>query len=896
MRISDRIAHFVVHRRGTLWIALLALAVVSAGLIFWRAKLNSDVLDMLPESFESVNIYKLNDREFSASRELMFGLIAPDDEVDVDGFAEHFANLLRQEPWVVRVMVNSPFPKPGDFSDPRALAEFRAVTLPLIFNQDEKDFAQLRASLQPDAIRARLDELHAKFKASSFGMAEVQLRMDPLGVVFPALKSLGMKAPEEDPRFGVIFVHCKQDDLNEPACNEIMRKVEDFKVRALAAWPVAKRGAAPKVVCTGRTAYVAEMAGKLKSDIISTLLGSIALVGLTFYAGFRQWKPLRAIVDSLLLSCALAVACGAALFGSLNMITIGLCSILVGLGVDLAMVLYALYLHERDHGNGHEQAIAAALRTHGRGIWFGVMTTAAAFLCLLGSGSPGYRQLGVLIACGIMIAGVVMMTFLWLFLTIKLPHWLYRGIVWVASAAALVGAYFVVRTIGSWNAYVWQNVAAGLGAAVLAVVLVIVLQIWTARLPALIFGHPWRILTPSLLVLLALSAFALLPVGKLDFDIDPRSLEPRPSDAGDAMREIMARLNPNGLDSVMAVIQTSDAESFAAAWQKADAAWRKLTPEGAPPGATPLFTSTKIPAALATSPSRIKANAASLANLDLAKTKAAFDEALDANDFPLQEFAGARGLLDALSDAAAGRVNVIAWQQNLPETSAWWFFIDGLLSRDRPLGRAMLTPVHPLETPQDVEMVRKAMALPGVNVGLSGWGFTLSELKPWSEKKMVQLTLLMIALNIIILTVMLRAWKPVAIIMTGLAFSSAGLFVTLKATGITLNLFNILAFPLVLGVGVDYSIYATLAVLSEDPHRELKALMKPLLLSGLTTVIGFITLAWSYNPALRGLGFVCGIGVGWCMITTFIFVLPTSALLVRKKQSVIPLAEPAGAK
>jgi uncharacterized protein len=93
----------------------------------------------------------------------------------------------------------------------------------------------------------------------------------------------------------------------------------------------------------------------------------------------------------------------------------------------------------------------------------------------------------------------------------------------------------------------------------------------------------------------------------------------------------------------------------------------------------------------------------------------------------------------------------------------------------------------------------------------------------------------------------------------------------------------VIAFPLVLGVGVDYSIYAALAALSPDPRRELTALMKPLLLSGLTTVIGFITLAWAYNPALGGLGLLCGIGVGWCMITTFIFVLPASAIFARRR-------------
>ena len=86
-----------------------------------------------------------------------------------------------------------------------------------------------------------------------------------------------------------------------------------------------------------------------------------------------------------------------------------------------------------------------------------------------------------------------------------------------------------------------------------------------------------------------------------------------------------------------------------------------------------------------------------------------------------------------------------------------------------------------------------------------------------------------------------------------------------------------------LGVGVDYGIYIALALRSADPPRELHALMKPVLLSGLTTVVGFGSLAWAQNPALRGLGLLCGIGVGWCLVATFLFVLPACALAVRKK-------------
>ena len=44
-------------------------------------------------------------------------------------------------------------------------------------------------------------------------------------------------------------------------------------------------------------------------------------------------------------------------------------------------------------------------------------------------------------------------------------------------------------------------------------------------------------------------------------------------------------------------------------------------------------------------------------------------------------------------------------------------------------------------------------------------------------------------------------------------------------------------------------------------QREMTTVFKPVLLSGLTTIAGFGSLATAENPALRGLGTVCALGV-----------------------------------
>jgi predicted RND superfamily exporter protein len=91
-------------------------------------------------------------------------------------------------------------------------------------------------------------------------------------------------------------------------------------------------------------------------------------------------------------------------------------------------------------------------------------------------------------------------------------------------------------------------------------------------------------------------------------------------------------------------------------------------------------------------------------------------------------------------------------------------------------------------------------------------------------------------------------------------------------------MFNVLAFPLVLGVGVDYGIYIVVAMRQEgDRQTNLATVVKPVLLSGLTTTCGFASLAFAANPALRSLGSVCSIGVAWCALATLCFILPAYA-------------------
>ena len=92
------------------------------------------------------------------------------------------------------------------------------------------------------------------------------------------------------------------------------------------------------------------------------------------------------------------------------MVTVGFCAILIGLGVDFAILIFGRYQQARDEGVDHTRAMSESIANLGRAIFFGALTTAVGFLALLLAGSAGFTQLGVLIAIGISLAGLFMTT------------------------------------------------------------------------------------------------------------------------------------------------------------------------------------------------------------------------------------------------------------------------------------------------------------------------------------------------------------------------------------------------------------------------------------------------------------------------------------------------------
>ncbi|HYV36722.1 MAG TPA: MMPL family transporter, partial [Gemmataceae bacterium] len=136
-----------------------------------------------------------------------------------------------------------------------------------------------------------------------------------------------------------------------------------------------------------------------------------------------------------------------------------------------------------------------------------------------------------------------------------------------------------------------------------------------------------------------------------------------------------------------------------------------------------------------------------------------------------------------------------------------------------------------------------------------------------------------------IVIVLLFDFRKVGRMLIALAPLALGLLLALGIlglSGVPLNPANIIALPLVLGVGVDNGVHLLHDYLIR--RREgLRSVSYPIargvLVKGLTTMIGFGTLMISSQRGLAGLGLCLTLGVGCCLLASLVF-LPAVLMLM----------------
>ncbi len=827
MRISDFIAQSITHRRALVWSGVTMLTAVCIAILVTSLRLDSEVFNVLPGRFPSVQGLKIYDHDFEQTRQLTFALVCQPNDVDkLDDFAPVFAERLRQQPWCERVLSGSPM------ATPEGIRDLQSMAVPLLLNLEPKVFDETMSILQPDKIRDRLHRLRQQIEAGS-PRPQFELSFDPLGLIAPALKPFAestiieqeqpLTSPDRTMR--IFLAVTNQTSLSAFECQRLMRQVNAFRQTAGQGWT----GSSLQILVTGRPAFVSEISLSMRYDVVATLLGSIVLVGAIFFAGFRRWLPLVGMAFCLLVSCLIALTFGQLFFGRLSMVSVGFCAILVGLGVDFAILTVGRYDQARTDGEPHQQAIATSVAKLGRAVFFGALTTAVGFLALVLSGAMSFSQLGVLIAIGIFVAGLLMCSILFLF---------------VRERQARVHHDWLFKIVGNYVR-------------------------WIVRKPA-----PMLILSAALLLLLTVIGFS--PVPPLHFQASTRSLQPKNIRASRALEEIMHKM-PVRWEPILAIVRAVNPQELHDYWQKISARLRELQAAGK-------IKSFSTPAALCASPNWMRANRERLKAVNFQATRETLDQTLDAEGFSRDSFAPAFTLLDDLQHFADSNVPLPDWRTQLPASSSWWFLVDRYFARDPLLTTGFVMTNQPVTTHAQSQELGNDLTVPGVPMIISGWSYALADLQPWSHHQLLIISALMAIFDVSLLALLYRDLRLWLIQVITLAFGIGAMIASMKLLNIDLNLLNVLSFRLVLAIGVDYGIYVVLVwQKAREIEHDVAGVVKPVLLAGLTAVSGFGSLALARNPALTGLGIACAIGIFWSLVATIFFTLPAMAAAEPKR-------------
>ena len=192
MSLSQSIARLVTQRRALVWTAVGLLSAACIWILVTRIRLDSEVLNLLPSGFESVEGLKVYNRDFAQTRELTFALVCQPEDVDkLEEFAPVFAERLRKQPWCTRVLAGSPM------ETPEGVRDLHGIAVPLLLNLEPQAFDETVRLLDPAKIQERLHRLHHEIEAGS-PRPEFELSFDPLGLVAPALKPFSSNASIEE--------------------------------------------------------------------------------------------------------------------------------------------------------------------------------------------------------------------------------------------------------------------------------------------------------------------------------------------------------------------------------------------------------------------------------------------------------------------------------------------------------------------------------------------------------------------------------------------------------------------------------------------------------------------------------------------------------------------------
>ncbi len=200
--------------------------------------------------------------------------------------------------------------------------------------------------------------------------------------------------------------------------NEIMPAEQALTAARQVANRIMQDNPSVRIRMTGETALEHEELESVGEGSIIAGIVSLFLVCLSLWVGLRSFKLLFATFIVLILGLILTAGFAAISIGHLNLISIAFAVLYIGLGVDFAIHICLHYRECRAQGMENRQAINDSIHTVGFSLFLCAITTSMGFLAFIPTDYSGVSELGIIAAGGMIIGLTISLTVLPALLTV----------------------------------------------------------------------------------------------------------------------------------------------------------------------------------------------------------------------------------------------------------------------------------------------------------------------------------------------------------------------------------------------------------------------------------------------------------------------------------------------
>ncbi len=159
-----------------------------------------------------------------------------------------------------------------------------------------------------------------------------------------------------------------------------------------------------------------------KEDTMTNLVIALVFVSLLFIFSFRMLSAPLLAMFNLLIGIIWTVGLTTIIIGEMDIMTLMIAVILIGLGVDYSIHILATYSEAQLMRKSPEDSIIWSIDKSGSGIITGALTTAMAFFALIFTDFKGFREFGIVMGMGIISVLISSLTLLPALLIIKDKH------------------------------------------------------------------------------------------------------------------------------------------------------------------------------------------------------------------------------------------------------------------------------------------------------------------------------------------------------------------------------------------------------------------------------------------------------------------------------------------